>query len=103
MSTMVPGLTTYVERGTRPYVDGGYYLKTRENMPLIGPTGIEGVYLASAFSGFGIMASCAGGDLLARHVLGKELPVYAPAFMLSRYDDAAYVASLDTWGDGGQL
>jgi hypothetical protein len=31
MSTMVPALAAYVERGTRPHVDGGYYIKTREN------------------------------------------------------------------------
>jgi glycine/D-amino acid oxidase-like deaminating enzyme len=103
MSTMLPGLKPYIERGTRPYVDGGYYMKTRENMPLIGPTRIEGVYVSGAYSGFGIMASCAGGDLLARHMLGKELPSYAPAFMLSRYDDPSYLARLATWGDGGQL
>ncbi|HRK17478.1 MAG TPA: FAD-dependent oxidoreductase, partial [Hyphomicrobiaceae bacterium] len=101
--TMVPGFQTYVDKGVRPYVDGGYYVKTRENRPLIGPTEIEGVYVSGAYSGFGIMASPAGGDLLARHVLGKELPPYAPAFLLTRYDDPAYRALLDRWGDGGQL
>jgi glycine/D-amino acid oxidase-like deaminating enzyme len=103
MSTMVPALGAYVERGARPYIDGGYYIKTRENRPLIGPTPIEGLFLSSAYSGFGIMASGAGGDLLARHVLGLELPDYAPAFALARYQDPAYVARLDAWGDGSQL
>jgi hypothetical protein len=27
----------------------------------------------------------------------------APAFQLSRYQDPAYAALLDSWGDGGQL
>jgi glycine/D-amino acid oxidase-like deaminating enzyme len=103
MATLVPAMQTYVEKGVRPWVDGGYYMKTRENRPLIGPTPIEGLFLSGAYSGFGIMASQAGGDLLARHVLGLELPRWAPAFMLSRYRDPAYVALLDTWGDGGQL
>lgn len=103
MTTMIPGLGAYVERGARPYVDGGYYVKTRENRPLIGPTVIDGVYVSGAYSGFGIMAACAGGDLVARHVVGAELPAYAPSFLLTRYEDPAYRALLDTWGDGGQL
>jgi glycine/D-amino acid oxidase-like deaminating enzyme len=103
MSTMVPALKAYAERGVRSLVDGGYYIKTRENRPLIGPLAMEGAYVSGAFSGFGVMASCAGGDLIARHVLEMDLPEYAPAFMLSRYNDPGYCALLDRWGDGGQL
>src|SRR6185369_14954603 len=103
MSTMVPALNAYIGKAARPYVDGGYYIKTRENRPLIGPLPVEGAYVSGAYSGFGVMASCAGGDLLARHVLGDALPDYAPAFLLSRYQDAAYRSLLESWGDGGQL
>ena len=103
MSTMVPALKTYIDRGVRPYVDGGYYIRTRENRPLIGPTAIDGLFVSGAYSGFGIMASCAGGDLIARHVLGANLPAYAPAFALTRYQDPAYLALLENWGDDGQL
>lgn len=103
MSTMVPALKAYIDKGARPFVDGGYYIKTRENRPLIGPLPIEGAYVTGAYSGFGVMASCAGGELIARHVVGAELPDYAPAFLLSRYQDPAYCALLDRWGDGGQL
>jgi glycine/D-amino acid oxidase-like deaminating enzyme len=103
MATMVPGLQVYVDRGVRPYIDGGYYVKTRDNRPLIGPCGIAGLYLSCGYSGFGIMASQAGADLLAAHVLGHALPAYADAFALARFDSAAYRAQLDTWGDGGQL
>lgn len=103
MSTMVPALGAYVERSVRPWIDGGYYIRTRENRPLIGPTPIEGVFVSGAYSGFGIMAACAGGDLLARHVVGAKLPAYAQAFALNRYQDPAYRALLDTWGDDGQL
>jgi hypothetical protein len=49
------------------------------------------------------MASCAAGELLARHITERALPDYAPAFLLSRYQDASYCALLDNWGDGGQL
>ena len=55
------------------------------------------------FSGFGVMGSCAGGELLACHITESALPDYAPAFLLARYEDAAYHALLDRWGDGGQL
>ena len=103
MATMVPALKAYIGTSARPYVDGGYYVKTRENRPLIGPLPVEGAYISSAYSGFGVMASCAGGDLIARHITGSPLPDDAPAFLLSRYQDPAYRALLDTWGDGGQL
>ena len=103
MSTMVPGLRAYAGKPTRPYVDGGYYVKTRENRPLIGPTPIEGLHVSCGYSGFGVMASCAGGDLIARHITGAALPDYAPAFQLSRYQNPEYISLIDRWGDGGQL
>jgi glycine/D-amino acid oxidase-like deaminating enzyme len=103
MSTMVPSLKAAIDKGARPYMDGGYYIKTKENRALIGPTSVGGVFVSGAYSGFGIMAACAGGDLIARHVLSRELPLYAPAFMLSRYQNSAYLARLENWGDGGQL
>jgi glycine/D-amino acid oxidase-like deaminating enzyme len=103
MSTMVPALKAYLGKGVKPHVDGGYYIKTRENRPLIGPLPVDGAYISGAYSGFGVMASCAGGELLARHIVGGALPDYAPAFLLSRYRDAEYRALLDNWGDGGQL
>jgi glycine/D-amino acid oxidase-like deaminating enzyme len=103
MSTMVPALRAYHGEPVRPYIDGGYYVRTRENRPIIGPVAIEGVYISCAFGGFGIMASCGSGDLIARHITGEDLPDYAPAFLLSRYENPSYRALLANWGDGGQL
>jgi glycine/D-amino acid oxidase-like deaminating enzyme len=103
MSTMVPAIGAYIGKGARPYVDGGYYIKTRENRPLIGPLPVQGAYVSGAYSGFGVMASCAGGELIARHMTEGALPDYAPAFLLSRYQDIGYCDLLDNWGEGGQL
>ncbi|MCL4261652.1 MAG: FAD-binding oxidoreductase [Anaerolineae bacterium] len=103
LARMVPGLAAYIGRA-RPWVDGGYYCKTRENRPLIGPLPVEGAYLFGAVSGYGIMASQAGGELIAAHITGSELPVYAPAFLLSRYKDPAYQQLLANWdATSGQL
>ncbi len=87
----------------RRTVDGGYYTKTRENRPLIGKLPIEGAYVVGALSGFGVMAACGAGELVAAHVAGSKLPHYASAFALERYEDPDYQRLLDTWGDSGQL
>lgn len=97
LTRMVPGLAAYAGNMGRPYIDGGYYCKTRENRPLIGPLPVEGGYIFGALSGYGIMASQAGADLLAAHIAGSALPDYAPVFTLSRYDDPEYRQLLDEW------
>ncbi len=97
LSRMVPGLAAYAGNFGRPYVDGGYYCKTQENRPLIGPLPVEGAFVFGALSGYGIMASQAGADLLAAHIVGGELPGYAGAMALSRYEDAGYRQLLAEW------
>lgn len=104
LSRMLPGLHGAWEHLSRPRVDGGYYCKTQENRPLIGPLPVPGAYVNGALSGFGIMASLAAGELLAAHILGLPLPSYAPAFLLSRYEDPAYQHLLAHWdATAGQL
>ncbi len=104
LASMIPGLSAYFGRLYTPVVDGGYYCKTRENRPLIGPLPVEGAYIFGAVSGFGIMGGMAGGELLAQHVAGAPLPGYAPAFLLSRYDDPAYQQLLAGWSaTSGQI
>jgi sarcosine oxidase, subunit beta len=103
MATIIPGLARYIDRVPKPYIDGGYYIKTRENRPLIGPLPIAGAYIVGALSGYGLMAACAAGELLATHVCGGALPPYAPAFLLSRYEEPEYQQLLEHWGDEGQL
>ena len=103
MVKLAPGLAAYIDRLPPMYVDGGYYTKTRENRPLVGPLAVDGAYVNVAFSGYGLMAAPAAAELLAVHITGSTLPSYAPAFALARYDDPAYVARLALWGSTGQL
>jgi len=95
---MMPGLAAYVGKNATGVVDGGYYCKTRENRPLIGPLPVAGAYVLGALSGIGVMSSHAAGDLLARHVTEAPLPDYARWFLPSRYDDPKYRALVDEWG-----
>lgn len=104
LARVVPGLAAYIERPRSLYVDGGYYCKTAENRPLIGPLPVAGAYILGALSGYGIMASQAAGELLAAHVNGGSLPGYNGAFHPARYEDPAYVAQIASWdADAGQL
>lgn len=97
---MIPDLAVYLDRLRRPYVDGGYYCKTKENRALIGPTPVAGNHLFCGLSGYGIMAAQAGAELLAAHILDSELPSYAGEFLLSRYDDPAYRETAEAMASG---
>ncbi len=103
MVRLAPQLERYLDRLPPVSVDGGYYTKTAENRPLIGPLAVEGAYVNAALSGYGLMAAPAAGELIAAHITGAELPAYAPSFRLDRYADPAYQALLANWGSTGQL
>jgi glycine/D-amino acid oxidase-like deaminating enzyme len=99
----LPGLSAYLGRLPKCFVDGGYYTKTRENRLLSGPLPVPGAYVLGGLSGYGMMSSNGAADLLADYIAERPLPHYAPAFHLDRYQDPAYRALLDHWGDSGQL
>jgi glycine/D-amino acid oxidase-like deaminating enzyme len=103
LSSMVPALAAYNDRLPESVIDGGYYTKTVENRPLAGPAGPEGSFVCGALSGFGIMAACGVGELVATAVTGGEMPPYAHWFDLRRYDDPRYVQGLAEMRDSGQL
>jgi glycine/D-amino acid oxidase-like deaminating enzyme len=103
-ANMCPGATAYLGEGARGFVDGGFYAKTPENRPMVGPLPIDGVFLTGALSGYGIMAAHAAGELLATHMTGGALPPYAAALSPERYGDAVYRRKLETWdAKAGQL
>ena len=107
MTRLAPGLAAYLARLPAMWMDGGYYTKTQENRPLVGAVGPAGSYVLGALSGFGVMAAPACAELLAGMVAGSGVPAasasWAAAMDPARYDDAAYVARLATWGGTGQL
>jgi glycine/D-amino acid oxidase-like deaminating enzyme len=103
VATFLPAMAAYFDSPPRPIVDGGYYLKTEENRPLIGSMGVEGAWVIGALSGYGLMASPAAGELLASQITEEEPPDYARWFYLDRYDDPKYQALLANWSRSGQL
>ena len=99
-----PSLRAYYGQLPRNMVHyGGYYTLTKENWPLLGLTEIDGFYLAGALSGFGSMAACASGDLLARHVLGMDLPDYANMLSPLRYQNPEIVGIMNAQQSRGIL
>ena len=103
LSRMVPRLSEYLAADgsmqATVSVDGGYYTKTPDNLPLVGaaPGGPRGAYVCAGLSGYGVMAANAAGDLLASHVVDGAPPAaehgaYADAFRPERWLDADYRA-----------
>ncbi|HKY54953.1 MAG TPA: FAD-binding oxidoreductase, partial [Anaerolineales bacterium] len=102
LSAMVPEMKNYF--GEKVYVDGGYYCKTRENRPLIGPLPVESAYVIGALSGYGVMAAQAAAELVSAYIADAPLPDYAPMFRLDRYEDFEYQKLLENWdAKSGQL
>ncbi|WP_018461655.1 NAD(P)/FAD-dependent oxidoreductase [Thermus oshimai] len=90
LARLLPGLEGYLRALPKARVDGGLYVRTPENRPLIGPLARPGAYALGAFSGFGVMAALGAGELLAKHLLGEALPPHARAFHPGRYRDPDY-------------
>jgi glycine/D-amino acid oxidase-like deaminating enzyme len=64
---------------------------------------VEGTYICGAVSGYGLMAAAAVGELVAAHVTRSDLPDYASAFSVERYNDPHYRQWLEQWRPAGQL
>ncbi len=102
-SRFIPALEQYVDRVPTPVVQyAGYYTRTPENWPLIGPLA-EGLFTVAALSGYGTMCACAAGELCADWMAGSDLPDYARNFHPDRYQDPTLVAEMDALESDGQL
>jgi glycine/D-amino acid oxidase-like deaminating enzyme len=100
---LCPGMARYVEAmPSRVSVLGGYYCKTPENLPLIGPTDVVGFYLMGALSGYGLMAACAAADSLAGWIDGDPLPG-SEYFSMARYRDPDFLSSQEGPAAAGEL
>lgn len=100
-SRLNPRLKQYygrLPRQTHHY--GGWYTRTADNWPLIGPMDPDGSFMACALSGHGTMAACATGELAAAWLAGDVSEyAYAPHFSLERFRDASLGPPART-GDG---
>ncbi|MEA2622654.1 MAG: hypothetical protein QOH61_1564, partial [Chloroflexota bacterium] len=75
-SRIVPGLGTYLRDEHSPVVDHtcGYYVRTPDGLPLVGPLQVAGAHVVAGLAGYGAMAACAAGELAAAWVTGDALP-----------------------------
>ena len=103
MTRMIPALKGYYGRNPRPQLDGGFYTKSRDNRPIVGPTSVKGLFLSGALSGYGIMSACGVGELISLHISGADLPKYSNAFLLDRFNDPDHLAWMESVTDSGQL
>lgn len=103
LATVIPALSTYLGQLPKPFMDGGYYTRTRENRPLVGPLPVAGAFIFGGIGGFGMQVANGAAEILAAHITGEALPHYAPAFRLERYADPAYQQLLEHWGATGQI
>ncbi|HLI13815.1 MAG TPA: FAD-binding oxidoreductase [Alphaproteobacteria bacterium] len=103
-SRLNPGLRAYYgRRPSRVSHYGGYYTMTKENWPLIGPMATKDAYIAGALSGYGTMAACATGALVAAWVHGEPLPGFARPLSLARYGDKSLMQRLLSTENTGVL
>lgn len=101
---MVPGLEAYCDAMPRALTHyGGYYTRTAENWPLIGPMGPDGAFMVAGLSGYGTMTACAAGELCAGWITDTQMPDYARDFSLARINDAKLMRKISQTSYAGEL
>lgn len=104
-SRFIPGLAAYENEIPTPIIRyGGYYTRTKENWPLIGPTKDANVFVIGALAGYGTMSACAAGELCAHYINKQEqLPSYAAYFHPLRYENDQMIQQMKALKVDGQL
>jgi sarcosine oxidase subunit beta len=70
---VVPFWRDVWERGADHWLlQAGQYTVTPDYRPIIGPTGVEGLFINTGYSGHGIMLSVAGARILAEALVGGD-------------------------------
>jgi sarcosine oxidase, subunit beta len=59
-------------------LQAGQYDYTPDHRPLLGPSGVEGLYLSTGYSGHGIMASAGASRLVVDTIVGRLQPADNP-------------------------
>ena len=72
-------------------LQSGQYTNTPDHRPLLGPLGVEGIFVNTGYSGHGIMGSAAGSRHLVDVLLGRIAPEHNPV----RVDRAFEVRAFD--------
>jgi glycine/D-amino acid oxidase-like deaminating enzyme len=86
---LVPGMGKYA--GQAPVAhDAGYYTRTPDDLPLIGPLGPDGGFVVGGFAGYGAMVACAAGEIAASWITGREPPPWATLFTPDRFARSGY-------------
>jgi sarcosine oxidase, subunit beta len=95
-ATFVPGLRRYADAGVVPVAhDGGFYARTKDGRPLIGPLDADGAFIVGGLAGFGAMMACAAGELAAGWILdGRPSTALATAFDPRRFRHPGYVREI---------
>jgi sarcosine oxidase subunit beta len=70
----------------------GLYEMTPDAMPIIGPTGPEGLYTIAGFSGHGFQHSPAAGRIVADLIAGRDPECDLSSFSLERFEKPSGVA-----------
>lgn len=88
LATVIPAFQDYIGASAKNlYIDGGYYCKTRDNLPIVGAyDSPKGAFVCGALSGFGIMSSCAVAELTALRIYRRTLPGYAKSLEIEQHN-----------------
>lgn len=90
-SRLIPGLKRYSAGPLSGAVQtSGYYTIAADDLPVIGPAGPDGAFLAGGLAGYGAMAACAVGEIAAAWIANAARPDLAAAFEPARFENAAY-------------
>jgi glycine/D-amino acid oxidase-like deaminating enzyme len=90
---LLPGLQPYLAQSTAPAAhEAGYYTRTPDDLPLIGPLGHDGAWVVGGLAGYGAMVACAAGEIAASWIAGAAKPVGAAHFDPIRFRDLDYLS-----------
>ncbi len=104
-SRFIPQLAEYENDIPTPLIQyAGYYTRTKENYPLIGPAEMPNVFLVGALAGYGTMGACAAGQLCSKYILSdSNLPDYSRYFHPLRYQNQVLMQEINESQSDGQL